>query len=124
MAITDIRARYQDKPTEELLDILRKNDRATYREEVFEAIRQILADRKILAAQEINLPPQGQFVHVANNHDKPQNIVLTDIEIPFWSMVFFMVKWTVASIPAMIIIGFFGGFLWLIVSAVITQLAK
>jgi hypothetical protein len=42
----NIAMRYQDKPTEELLDILQKNDRATYRDEVFEAIRQILVDRK------------------------------------------------------------------------------
>jgi hypothetical protein len=118
MAITEFRTHYQDKPTEELLDIWRKNDRATYREEAFEAIRQILVDRKC------DLPPQDQLVLVANNHDKSQNVVLIDIQIPFWSMVFFMVKWTVASIPALIIIGFFGGISWMIVSAVITQLSK
>ena len=30
-------------------------------------------------------------------------VVVTDIRMPFWSMVIFMVKWVFASIPAMII---------------------
>ena len=46
-----------------------------------------------------------------------QKVIVTDIKMPFWSMVFFMVKWVIASIPALIIlfilltflIGFIGG---------------
>src|SRR6478609_6701340 len=49
-------------------------------------------------------------------------VVVTDIQMPFWSMVWFMVKWSLASIPAVIIlfvlfaglyvafVGFMGGF--------------
>jgi hypothetical protein len=29
-----------------------------------------------------------------------QAVVVTDIHMPFWSMVTFMVKWAIASIPA------------------------
>jgi len=44
-------------------------------------------------------------------------VVVTDIKMPFGSMVMFMVKWTLASIPALLILalvgvvlaGFFGG---------------
>jgi hypothetical protein len=32
------------------------------------------------------------------------SVVVTDIQMPFWSMVVFMVKWSVASIPAAIIL--------------------
>jgi hypothetical protein len=32
------------------------------------------------------------------------DVVVTDIQMPFGSMVVFMVKWTIASIPAMIIV--------------------
>ena len=32
------------------------------------------------------------------------DVVVTDIQMPFQSMVVFMVKWTIASIPAMIIV--------------------
>lgn len=32
------------------------------------------------------------------------NVVVTDVQMPFGSMVVFMVKWTIASIPAMIIV--------------------
>jgi len=48
------------------------------------------------------------------NHDK-QEIVVTDIQIPFVSMVVLMVKMVIASIPALIILtllgAFFAGFL-------------
>ncbi len=47
-----------------------------------------------------------------------QEIVVTDIQIPFWSMVVLMVKLAIASIPALFILsicgmlaaGFFGMF--------------
>ena len=32
------------------------------------------------------------------------DVVVRDIQMPFGSMVVFMVKWTIASIPAMIIV--------------------
>ena len=34
----------------------------------------------------------------------PADVVVTDIQMPFWSMVTFMVKWSLASIPAFIIL--------------------
>jgi len=34
-----------------------------------------------------------------------QRVVVTDIQMPFLSMVFFMVKWVIASIPALFILG-------------------
>ena len=33
-----------------------------------------------------------------------KDVVVVDIKMPFWSMVVFMVKWGVASIPAIIIL--------------------
>tara|TARA_R110002110_G_scaffold95455_1_gene246498 strand:- start:51520 stop:51708 length:189 start_codon:yes stop_codon:yes gene_type:complete len=33
-------------------------------------------------------------------------VVITDIRMPFWSMVTFMVKWAIAAIPAIIILAF------------------
>ncbi len=33
-----------------------------------------------------------------------REVVVTDIHMPFWSIVIFMVKFSVASIPAMIIL--------------------
>ena len=35
---------------------------------------------------------------------QPAEVVVTDIRMPFWSMVWFMVKWSLASIPAFIIL--------------------
>lgn len=33
-----------------------------------------------------------------------QKVIVTDIKMSFWSMVIFMIKWTIASIPAFIIL--------------------
>jgi hypothetical protein len=41
-----------------------------------------------------------------------QEVVVTDIRMPFISMVMFMVKWAIASIPAMVILLVLGSFLW------------
>jgi len=37
-------------------------------------------------------------------------IVITDIRMPFTSMVVFMVKWAIAAIPALLILVFLGIF--------------
>ena len=36
------------------------------------------------------------------------HVVVTDIKMPSWSMVVFMVKWAIAAIPAFIILGIIG----------------
>ena len=40
--------------------------------------------------------------------DNNSNVRVTDINMPFLSMVIFMIKWAIASIPAMIILGIAG----------------
>lgn len=35
-------------------------------------------------------------------------VIVTDVEIPFWSMVTLMVKWAIAAIPALFILLFIG----------------
>ncbi len=42
------------------------------------------------------------------DEDKTQNVVVTDIQMPFMSMVVFMVKWVIAAIPAMMILAMLG----------------
>lgn len=41
--------------------------------------------------------------------NKTVNVVVSDIQMPFMSMVIFMVKWVIAAIPAMIILTMLGG---------------
>ena len=48
---------------------------------------------------------------MSSENDK-QEVRVTDIRMPFGSMVVFMVKWAVASIPALIILFVLGAFLW------------
>jgi hypothetical protein len=35
---------------------------------------------------------------------EPNEVVVVDVKIPFWSMVTLLVKWALASIPAIIIL--------------------
>jgi CHASE2 domain-containing sensor protein len=37
-----------------------------------------------------------------------KQVTVVDIKMPFWSMVTFMVKWSIAAIPAIIILVIFG----------------
>lgn len=37
-----------------------------------------------------------------------RNVVVTDIDLPFWRIVGIMVKWSLASIPAFIILAIIG----------------
>jgi len=39
---------------------------------------------------------------------KSQEVVVTDIHMRFWSIVFFMVKFSIASIPAVLILALVG----------------
>ena len=44
--------------------------------------------------------------------DPPNRVTVTDIEMPFLSMVRFMVKWAIAAIPALLILGILGVGFW------------
>lgn len=48
-----------------------------------------------------------------NNHE----VTVTDIKIPFWSMVVLMVKWALAAIPAIVILIIIGSILSLAMTA-------
>jgi len=48
----------------------------------------------------------------SDESEKKQEVTVTDIRMPFGSMVLFMVKWAVASIPALIIIALLGTVFW------------
>lgn len=45
------------------------------------------------------------------NNEIEKRVVVTDINMPFMSMVIFMVKWVIASIPAFIILSVLGAVL-------------
>jgi len=60
---------------------------------------------------------------VANESSK-QEVIVTDIHMPFRSMVLFMVKWAVASIPALLILGVLAGVLWTVVVGSFVSLGR
>jgi len=46
------------------------------------------------------------------NETPRQEVTVTDVRMPFWSMVVFMVKWAVAAIPALIILVVLTALFW------------
>jgi hypothetical protein len=43
-----------------------------------------------------------------NEKQELQKVIVVDFDMPFRSMINFMVKWTIAAIPALIILFIFG----------------
>lgn len=54
---------------------------------------------------------------MADQH--PTHVTVTDIDMPFMSMVLFMVKWTIATIPALIILAIVGGVFWALLAGML-----
>jgi hypothetical protein len=53
---------------------------------------------------------------IAMDENKTLNVIVTDIQMPFMSMVFFMVKWVIASIPALFIVAIITSFFMAIIA--------
>jgi hypothetical protein len=68
-------------------------------------------DMSIIAVVLIALVAFIAYVDIKKKNDEPEvspedvsRVEITDIKMPFGSMVVFMVKWAIASIPAIIIL--------------------
>lgn len=51
-------------------------------------------------------------------------VVVVDVQMPFGSMVSFMVKWTLASIPAFIILAILGGVIFGVIGGLVAGLVR
>ena len=53
--------------------------------------------------------PTSGYVESASSSrrqaDATHRVTVVDVDMPFWSMVAFMLKWTIAAIPALVILG-------------------
>ena len=52
----------------------------------------------------------------------PHRVAIADIDIPFWRMVMIIIKWSFASIPAIIIISIIFGILGAVFGGIIAGL--
>jgi len=50
--------------------------------------------------------------------DEKREVVVTDVKIPFWSMVVLMVKWAIAAIPALTILLVIGAVASMVIAAI------
>jgi hypothetical protein len=53
---------------------------------------------------------------------EPNPVVVTDIEIPFWRAVLIIVKWSIAAIPAMIILAVIYSVIFALIAALLAAL--
>ncbi len=79
-----------------------------------------VAQKRLQAQQENSRPDSLSPVvrEASEEYRGAQPVVVIDVRMSFWSMVWFMVKWVIASIPAMIILVIIGGIVFSLVSAV------
>lgn len=56
------------------------------------------------------------------DEENRQSVIVTDIRMPFFSMVVFMVKWAIAAIPAFLILTVIGVLIWGMLSGLMLSL--
>ena len=61
-------------------------------------------DKSELQGKNTRHKSSGSIIGASRGGSEQQEVVVTDIQMPFGSMVAFMVKWVIASIPAFIIL--------------------
>ena len=52
----------------------------------------------------------------------PHRVLIADVEIPFWRMVSIIIKWTLAAIPAVIIVSIIFGIIGAVLAAVVAAI--
>jgi len=72
------------------------------------------ADPPAAARGQIPLPPASA----------PVKVTVSDFDMPFRSMVGFMVKWALASIPALLILLLVGGIAFGVVAGLVAEIAR
>lgn len=58
------------------------------------------------------------------NSEIEKRVVVTDISMPFLSMMIFMIKWVIASIPAFIILSILGAIVTTILGALMRGMGQ
>ena len=77
----------------------------------------VLRNYPRLFAQRRSTPPSTSTPTGVS--DTKRHVIVTDVQIPFGSMVILMVKWAIASLPAMIILAIIGCLTWWFTLAVL-----
>ncbi len=54
----------------------------------------------------------------------PERVAVVDFQMPFGSMVVFMVKWVIAAIPALLILGIVAAIFWGVFLALVASLLR
>jgi hypothetical protein len=119
--IEEIQQSMQLQSTEELHKMLEDHDTEIFEEEAFEAARRTLREREGKALyepkniQQSHQKPandgtgrtqdQGPIQIESRSHTaEPHPVLIIDFNMPFWSIVRFMIKFALASIPAIVIL--------------------
>jgi hypothetical protein len=65
--------------------------------------------------------PEAPAPPAATTAPQPMKVTVIDFDMPFGSMVMLMVKWVLASIPALLILGAIGAIFWVMVIAIVSM---
>lgn len=104
--VKEIKSNLDSKETNDLLEIWKKNDRTTYADEAFEAIKQILAERNVsLPPQSAHIPPEDRPEHFQWNTDQIKRKRI--IYLSFFLLMIIASVWGVLQNSAIIISGNF-----------------
>jgi F0F1-type ATP synthase assembly protein I len=84
---------------------------STEADKIQERARQVLerAEAKRQSQQQ-----RGQEREQRKQDQRVQRVAVVDIQMPFMSMVTFMIKWALASVPAFLILMFLVGMVWIL----------
>mgnify|MGYP003611345563 CR=1 FL=1 len=120
--ISQFKKVYGAKTSDELRKILDSGALSAYTPEAIEAIRQVLKERD---ATGVDTPipataypdpaviQESECVVSANN----QQVILTDVCIPFGRLIIIIFKWMLASIPAVLLMWLLFAFIMLVFGA-------
>lgn len=119
--ISQFKKVYGAKSSDELRKILNSGALSAYTPEAIEAIRQVLKERETTGV-DTPIPATATpdpVIHesgcvVSANH---QQVILTDVCIPFGRMIIIIFKWMLASIPAVLLMWLLFGFIMLVFGA-------
>ncbi len=113
-----IRKNLSGKTTEELCAIYEAGDGGQWKPEAIEAVRQLLEERQVRTEP----VPADHGDEINIEWPDKMEVTVRDFNMPFGSLVMFMVKVVLAAIPALIILFFIGLMFWMAAGAMLVAL--
>ncbi|HJU66393.1 MAG TPA: hypothetical protein VJ596_11975 [Gemmatimonadaceae bacterium] len=110
--------RFANMTTEELVQARLARDLSA---EDIEEIQQELVKRRS-GGEPRPAGPRSRADSPAGRDPAPMRVRVVDVQVPFWSLVALMLKWTFAAIPAALVLLAIAAVVWVLAGGILTQL--